>query len=91
MSKLDQKALMNLPEDVKILLASGRSAIYRLPVKYAAKGAYLLAVSRDDTFFVSEEGKIGEKAGKLGSIEVEEVLRVDSGSSTYPSVKLNIA
>lgn len=81
---------MNLPQDVKTLLTVGKYSLYTLPEKYANKGAYLLAVSRDDTFFVTKEGVIGESAGKLGSVQVDEVVRFQD-TKARSSIKLNIA
>lgn len=76
MTEMKDKALMNLPSDIKLLLASGQSSLYRLPKKYAEHGAYLLALSHNDTFFITKEGTIGKAAGKLGAVEVEEVVRL---------------
>lgn len=90
MAKINEKALMNLPQDVKSLLTVGKYSLYTLPKDYADKGAYLLAVSRDATFFVTEEGVIGEAAGKLGSVKVEEVVRFQDAQART-SIKLNIA
>lgn len=90
MGKMKQNAFMNLPTDVKMMLASGKYSLYTLPIKYASKGAYLLAMSRNDTFFIKEDGILGERAGKLGEVEVDEVIRIDS-NDFVPSIKLNIA
>lgn len=81
MDKMLEKLLVNLPSDVQLLVSSGRSTLYRLPKKYADRGVYLLAISRSDTFFVSEDGIIGNKAGALGEIEVDEVVRLPHSNS----------
>lgn len=90
MTKIKQNALVNLPTDIKILLASGKYSLYTLSKKLSHKGTYLLALSRNDTFFLKEDGTIGEAAGKLGDVAVESVVRFDE-SDIVPSIKLNIA
>lgn len=78
MSIVKDNTLMNLPSDIKLLLSTGSSSLYKLPKKYSIYGAYLLAISNNDTFFVSEEGAVGNRAGKLGEVEVEELVRIPS-------------
>lgn len=90
MAKIKQNAFVNLPSDIKILLASGKYSLYTLSKKMAHKGTYLLALSRDDTFFLKEDGTIGESAGKLGEVAIEGVVRIEE-PGIIPSIKLNIA
>lgn len=91
MKKMNDKSpLMNLPVEVKAMISNGTFCLYRLANKAANGAPYLLEFSKDQTFYVSEEGNILTSAGRLDSIDVEEVIRFDE-PAPYAGIKVNIA
>lgn len=76
---------MNLPKDIQLLLSSGKSTLYTLPSKYSQDGVFLLAISREATFFIHQDGTIGRKAGKLDDLEVVDVVRFAQSVDSSPA------